>query len=200
MGCILRNVLVYVCSNRNHLHKNIVFIIIPISRDWLFMFRREQSHIISYIEILNLGSCRNRNIFHINLLQIYNFCPFFAVAKKCYFCFRAEYVSPTAHCLFGYSKATWQEAIFLFIPKVSKLVKSQNLWYKRVSLTVQFLICKMLTHGHLDHKSTHIHVEAFCYGWKKKSLTGLSIRASRRGSFENKALENKDRSTKHPKL
>ena len=141
-------------------------IIIPISRDWLFMFRREQSHIGSYIEILNLGSCRNRNIFHINLLQIYNFCPFFAVAKN--ICFRAEYVSPTAHGLVGYSKTTWQEAIFLFIPKVFKLVKSQNLWYKRVSPTVQFLICKMLTHGHLDHKSTHIHVVAFCYGWKKK--------------------------------
>ena len=115
-------------------------------------------------------------------------------------CFRAEYVSPTAHGLVGYSKATWQEAIFLFIPKVFKLVKSQNLWYKRVSPTVQFLICKMLTHGHLDHKSTHIHVVAFCHGWKKKSLTGLSIRASRGGSFENEALENADRSMKHPKL
>ena len=49
------------------------------------MFRREQSNIISYIEILNLGSCRNRNIFHINLLQIYNFCLFFVVAKKIIF-------------------------------------------------------------------------------------------------------------------
>ena len=58
----------------------------------------------------------------------------------------------------------------------------------------------MLTHGHLDHKNTHIHVVAFCYGWKKKSLTGLSVRASRGGSFENEALENKDRSTKHPNL
>ena len=58
----------------------------------------------------------------------------------------------------------------------------------------------MLTHGHLDHKSTHIHVVAFCHGWKKKSLTGLSIRASRGGSFENEALENADRSMKHPKL
>ena len=35
---------------------------------------------------------------------------------------------------------------------------------------------------------------------KKKSLTGLSIRASRGGSFENEALENEDRSMKHPKL
>ena len=35
---------------------------------------------------------------------------------------------------------------------------------------------------------------------EKKSLTGLSIRASRGGSFENEALENPDRSMKHPKL
>lgn len=144
------------------------FIIIPISRDWLFMFRREQSHISSYIEILNLGSCRNRNIFNIHLLQIYNFCLFFAVAKKIKFVLELN-MFPQQHMvlLVIKSKATWQEAIFLFIPKVSKLVNWQNLYYKRVILTVQCLIFKMLTHGHLGHSSTHIHVEAFRYGWKK---------------------------------